>query len=582
MNERQHTAVSRQSQSRTHITEGFDLLPLLEFSKVVNSSLDLSFVLGTVLLSVMGKLLATKGVVLLRRGDRSFAVQTVKGLPRELCDRQVVIPRPSKKNFILTSKSKSLLGELSLLGISRMFPIIAHDTLLGYFGFANPPKGNVFSAAHRKFIEALINVAAAAIENGLSFAELQSVNRRLDSKVQQLNTLFELSKEFSGVLEREQILRFFTLTLMGQIGTNRFALCLKGQETITSRLAMNFSAADKERLFTDISEPVLVADLQKRRSFAKAVRVCEQEKIAAIIPLHSQNLVTGLLCVGERLNGVPYTREDLEFLYSLGALAMISTENAHLFQEALRKKEMEDELTIARGIQQNLLPREIPEIPGFDFSAVNVSSQQVGGDYYDIVPVSGDSYIIAIGDVSGKGTPASLLMANVQATIRALAPFGLSLGEATGRVNNIITSNTGNEKFITFFWGILDPVRKTYRYVNAGHNPPYVLRADGRIEQLTEGGLILGVMQTLMPYQEGEVTLGEGDAVVLYTDGVSEAMNLQGEDYGDERLEQFVRSLRHTTARDIIDALRGELASYTAGAPQSDDITIVVLRCMEQ
>ncbi|MGE5316198.1 MAG: PP2C family protein-serine/threonine phosphatase [Acidobacteriota bacterium] len=581
MNGTAHTAAARRHQTRLQTAEGFELLPLLEFSKVVNSSLDLSFVLGSVLLSVMGKLLVTKGVVLLKRSGSTFAVQTVKGLPREFCDREITISRPSKKNFLLTQHSKGLLGELSAAGIERMFPIIAHDALLGYFGFAHPPRSSSFAAPHRKFIEALINVAAAAIEKSLSFAELQSVNRRLDSKVQQLNTLFELSKEFSGVLEREQILRFFSLTLMGQIGTNRFALCLRDQDTITSRVAMNFSEEDKRRLFALITEPVLIETLRKKRSFARVCMLCEQEKIAAVIPLHAQNEVAGLLCVGERLNGAPYTREDLEFLYSLGALALISTENARLFQEALRKKQMEDELAIARGIQQHLLPSEIPEIAGFECAALNVSSQQVGGDYYDLVPVGGGSFIIAIGDVSGKGTPASLLMANVQATIRALAPFGLELGEATGRVNDIITSNTGNEKFITFFWGVLDPATKTYRYVNAGHNPPYVLRADGTMETLTEGGLILGVMQTLVPYKEGAVTLRKGDAVVLFTDGVSEAMNLAGEDYGDERLEKFLCSLHHSSAREIVDALRAELAAYTAGAPQSDDITIVVLRCME-
>jgi phosphoserine phosphatase RsbU/P len=573
-------AVTEQYHSRKQSSD-FDPLPLLEFSKVVNSSLDLSFILGTVLLSVMGKLLVTKGVVLLRGGSGVFAVQTVKGLPADLIGREHVLPRPSGKNFLLTPRSKGLLRELAVSGITRMFPIVAHDQVHGYFGFADPPRGIALSADHRKFIEALINIAAAAIDKSLSFEELKTVNRRLDSKVQQLNTLFELSKEFSGVLERDQILRFFSLTLMGQIGTNRFALCLKNQEMITSRVAMSFSPDDKLLLFRDIAEPVLVADLPRRKKFERVMQICMQEKIAAIIPLHSQNVVSGLLCVGERLNGVPYTREDLEFLYSLGALATISTENARLFHEALRKKQMEDELAIAREIQQNLLPRDIPPINGFDFSALNVSSQEVGGDYYDIIPVEKDSYIIAIGDVSGKGTPASLLMANVQATIRALAPFGLSLGDATGRVNDIITKNTGNEKFITFFWGILEPASRTFRYVNAGHNPPYVLRAGGRLEQLTEGGLILGVMPTIVPYREGRITLEPGDAVVLFTDGVSEAMNAEKEDYGDERLEMFLGSLTHASASDIVDALRNELASYTAGAPQSDDITIVVLRCRE-
>ncbi len=575
------SAVALQHHSRKH-TNGFDLLPLFEFSKVVNSSLDLPFILGTVLLSVMGKLLIAKGVVLLRRGPGSFSVQTVKGLPQGLLHREYLRRRPSAKPFILSSRSAGLLHDLASYGITRMFPIVAHDSVHGYFGFADPPRGVALSADHRKFIEALINIAAAAIEKSLSFEELQTVNRRLDSKVQQLNTLFELSKEFSGVLEREQILRFFTLTLMGQIGTNRFALCLKNQEMITSRVAMAFSAEDRQLLFRDITEPVLVNELLRRKKFAKAMKLCLHEKIAAIIPLHAQNTVCGLLCVGERLNGVPYTREDLEFLYSLGALALISTENARLFQEALRKKQMEDELAIAREIQQNLLPRDIPPIPGFEFTALNVSSQEVGGDYYDIIQVEPQSFIIAIGDVSGKGTPASLLMANVQATIRALAPFGLTLAEATGRVNDIITKNTGNEKFITFFWGILEPGSRTFRYVNAGHNPPYVLRADGRREQLTEGGLILGVMPTVVPYREGRITLEPGDAVLLYTDGVSEAMNASHEDYGDECLEAFLSTLKHASASDIVDSLRNELTAYTANAPQSDDITIVVLRCMEK
>jgi sigma-B regulation protein RsbU (phosphoserine phosphatase) len=575
------TAVASQNHTRKH-TNGFDLLPLFEFSKVVNSSLDLPFILGTVLLSVMGKLLVTKGVVMLRRTPGVFSVQTVKGLPQDLIGREQVLRRPSGRMFTLSQRSKGLLRDMASSGITRMFPIVAHDQVHGYFGFADPPRGIALSADHKKFIEALINIAAGAIEKSLSFEELQSVNRRLDSKVQQLNTLFELSKEFSGVLEREQILRFFSLTLMGQIGTNRFALCLKNQEMITSRVAMTFAPDDKERLFREITEPVLVNELLKRKKFVKAMRFCVQEKIAAIIPLHAQNVVAGLLCVGERLNGVQYTHEDLEFLYSLGALALISTENARLFQDALRKKQMEDELAIAREIQQNLLPREIPPIDGFELTAINVSSQEVGGDYYDVIPVEKKSYIIAIGDVSGKGTPASLLMANVQATIRALAPFGLSLGDATGRVNDIITKNTGNEKFITFFWGVLDPDARSFKYVNAGHNPPFVLRADGRLEQLTEGGLILGVMPTLVPYREGRITLHPGDAVLMFTDGVSEAMNVEKEDYSDERLEQFLRGLKHRSSSGIVEALRNELAAYTAGAPQSDDITIVVFRCMEE
>jgi sigma-B regulation protein RsbU (phosphoserine phosphatase) len=288
-----------------------------------------------------------------------------------------------------------------------------------------------------------------------------------------------------------------------------------------------------------------------------------------------------MILLGERLRGGHYARADLEFLYSLGNLAIISIENARLFQEAIEKQRMEDELKIAREIQQDLLPEVIPNIPGFDIAAINIPSKQVGGDYYDVLKRDSDEFILAIGDVSGKGTPAALLMANVQAALRALAPSCKSVTETTSQINDLTCANTRDgSRFITFFWGILDSKNKQFRYTNAGHNPPYLIRQSGIIEKLEEGGLILGVFKTKTPYIETSTLLSSGDVLIMYTDGVSEAMNAEGNQFTEERLEDVLKKSVNLTAKQIIQRVQNELETHTQSTPQSDDITMLVLKAL--
>lgn len=298
----------------------------------------------------------------------------------------------------------------------------------------------------------------------------------------------------------------------------------------------------------------------------------------AVVPMALQGQTRGVVALGEKLNREQFAPEDFEFLSALGSLAIISLENARLFKEAIEKQRMEDELLIARDIQKGLLPSVLPVIPGIDIAAANFSSKQVGGDYYDVVPLDGDRLIIAIGDVSGKGTPAALLMANIQATIRALVPLNLPLSELTARVNNLMCQNTGGDKFVTFFWGALDHRSRTLRYVNAGHNPPYLWRRDGTVERLDKGGMILGVMETMIPYEEGGVAFGEGDMLVLFTDGVSEAMNPAAQEYGEPRLEAMLSRAGDRDARSLIESIHRDIQAHAAGAAQSDDITMMVVR----
>lgn len=559
--------------SRTSRSES-ELIALFEFSQVVNSSLDLSFILDTMLLTLIGKLLATKGIVLLRKEGKTFVSANGKGISKHVLQQEVKLSKLPKTIIHVNKEFSELLFSN---GINILFPIISQQEVIGYFGVAEHPQRK-FTKEQHTFAETLISISATAIEKGQSFGEVKKINRSLDEKIQQLKTLFELAKEFSGILIPETVVKLFSLTLMGQVGTNRYAICLKEGKSVYSKISGEYLETDKQSIFQLVVTPLLVTEIADKKRYKKLYEHLIKEKIAALVPLQIQNEVKGVLCLGDKLRGGGYTQSDLEFIFSLSNLAFVSLENARLFNEELEKKKMESELLIAREIQQGLLPRTLPKIDGFDIAAENISSKQVGGDYYDVIPTDNGKFMITIADVSGKGTPASLLMANVQATVHALVPFQLPLSTATARINDLIYRNTSSDKFITFFWGSLNAQTKIFQYVNAGHNPPFVLRRDGTIERLSDGGLILGIMKTITPYQEGSVQLSAGDSVILFTDGVSEAMDVNANDYTEERLEQFIQTLNGNSAAVMLTKIKHEIQQYSAGAVQSDDITLIVFK----
>jgi len=574
-----------QRSSSSRANHSSDLIPLFEFSNVVNASIDLKFILGTVLLTVMGKMLVGRGMVLLRTEGDSFEVVAAKGVGEGIDGLTTEIRKPGKALVSLQGikKASGRFEFLRGLGLRLLVPIVIHGKVVGILALGEKLSHRTYSGSDRKLIQSLVNLSGSAVEKGVMLDRLKVANRSLDRRYQELNTLFELSKEFNLVLDAQKVIRLLTFSLLGQVGVNRYAVYLLrsgSMEIVSSKIDESPELHRAVQLLTAIRNPMLTEEIGKSSGLKESVPHLEDAKVRAVIPMQVQNQTKGLILLGEKLRGVSYAKGDLEFLYSLGNLAIISIENARLFQETLEKQRMEDELKIAREIQQGLLPLRLPEMEGFDLAAVNISSKEVGGDYYDVVERSAGKYVIAVGDVSGKGTGAALLMANVQAALRALAPMEYTMPEATARINDLTCSNTGGDKFITFFWGILDVQARTLQYVNAGHNLPFLIRSDGTVERLAEGGIILGMMKTVRPYQEGIVTLRSGDTLFLFTDGVSEAMNPQGEDFTEERLETVVRNLAGLPAREIVAAVRREIEQYAGGLPQSDDMTMLVLRVL--
>ncbi len=250
---------------------------------------------------------------------------------------------------------------------------------------------------------------------------------------------------------------------------------------------------------------------------------------------------------------------------------------------ALANERLTLELATARAIQVRLLPSEEPCLANFEVAGASIPSREIGGDYYDYLVQGEDKLGVAIGDVSGKGMPAALLMSNLQASLHGQVLHPGTVSRVVARVNDLIVRSTDPHMFATFFYGVLDAPSGTFNCTNAGHNPPLLLRGDGTMVELGTGGLLLGMLGD-QSYCEETVQLDPGDVIVLYTDGITEAVGPSAEEddpdamFGEEALQAVMRANRHRSAAEIKDAILDAVTEHTSGVPQSDDITLVVIR----
>ncbi|MDZ7694830.1 MAG: PP2C family protein-serine/threonine phosphatase [Balneolaceae bacterium] len=380
------------------------------------------------------------------------------------------------------------------------------------------------------------------------------------------------------MVDRDEIVRVFKFAMLGQMLIRKFFFILEHEQERSMVASSGIKGKPKpeeiEELF-ELEDDLVEVDTELKEQ----IPFLGENEIKAVIGLQFQSDRIALVGVGARANGEGYSTSDYNFLRSLGNLALLSIQKTILLEERIEKERMEEELNIAKSIQRGLLPDPIPEIDGIDLAATNVSSYQVGGDYFDIAKTADGNYLFAIGDVTGKGVPAALLMANLQSMLHVLLPIDITLADATNQINDIIYENTPSDKFITFFWGKFYHEDRTFRFVNAGHNPPIWLKADSEEpDELKVGGLILGAMSTVTSYEEERVTLSSGDILVFYTDGVTEAQNPeQTEEYGEERLIECIKKNREASSQKIQDAIIEDISNFS-DETQYDDITLIVIK----
>jgi len=567
-------------------TEGhsrFELKTLLETSRMLIESQDMDFVLNNLLLITMGKLMVTRGMILIYQpAEGNYVISKAKGrnAPKEGQDISFDWDQEVKEQSVIQCGIDDFEMPDLIEGDNHctFFNLRTSNNHIGFLCLGSKGNKQPLSEHEIEFVESLSIISSVAIANSRMFTELRRINRMLDRKVYELNTLFDLSKDFNIMVDRDEIVRIFKFAMLGQMLIRKFFFVLENEgtrEVVATSGIQGELEAEKIDLLFDLDKDLREVDDELRQK----IPFLKKNEIKAVIGLHFQSEKIALVGVGARANEEEYSTSDYNFLRSLGNLAVLSIQKTYLLEERIEKERLEEELNIAKSIQQGLLPDPIPECEQLDITARNISSYQVGGDYYDILETPDQNLLLAIGDVTGKGIPAALLMANLQAMLHVLLPVDITLSEASGQVNDIIYRNTPSDKFITFFWGLFYPDSRKFQFVNAGHNPPLWFRTgQEEPEQLEEGGLILGAMPTMQPYEEQTITLSTGDLLVLYTDGVTEAMNEdETEEFGEERLIQCIEANRERNASEIHDAVIEEVRNFSEDI-QYDDITLIVIR----
>jgi serine phosphatase RsbU (regulator of sigma subunit)/DNA-binding response OmpR family regulator len=283
----------------------------------------------------------------------------------------------------------------------------------------------------------------------------------------------------------------------------------------------------------------------------------------------------GVLYVDSQSVAAGLSSTQADILETLAAEAAMAIYNARLYKDFQEKRRMEEELAIAQEIQQALLPAPNRVLPFVSAATHHLPCHQVGGDYFDYFEMNGGGFGFALGDVAGKGMPAALLASVIQGMFAATTLLDLPIADMLSNVNrNLVKRGTGN-RFVTFFFGVLD-AEGNCSYTNAGHNPPYVVGSDGSLRQLTEGGMVLGLFAAAQ-YESRTIRLEPGDHLVLFTDGVIEALNTAGEEFGEDRLRTLLQENSRAFATEILQRLRESVSAFSAKAPQHDDITMMIL-----
>jgi sigma-B regulation protein RsbU (phosphoserine phosphatase) len=299
------------------------------------------------------------------------------------------------------------------------------------------------------------------------------------------------------------------------------------------------------------------------------------------VPLMARSELVGTLTVFNKRKGRGFTDEDKRLLTIIASQSAQVLENARLCEEEKQFALMRAEMELAAECQANLLPKVSPQIPGYDVAGSSTPAKMVGGDYFDFIALDGGRWAICLGDVAGKGVPAALLMANLQATIRGQLMASISALECIERANRLLCRSTPDHRFVTFFLGILDPAEHRLEYGNAGHNPPFLLAGGGDVSWLKSGGPVLGVIEDAS-YEGGTISLAEADLLLTYSDGITEAMNAHNEEFGEENLLDLTTAHRTKPSSNLVETILTTVRNFCGEGLQQDDITLVALKRQSQ
>jgi sigma-B regulation protein RsbU (phosphoserine phosphatase) len=418
---------------------------------------------------------------------------------------------------------------------------------------------------------------------------LQEENKRLKVALEELSTLNDLARVISSTMDLDTIIDKVVHRSIRAVHAQQGMITLideNNPEVMRTLIRTNDSKSDQKQYHLNQNilgwmiknnKPLLSNDFINDNRFPGITAIEGDFKSLLCVPLIVKNRLIGILATINKKDGNLFSEYDQRLLSIIGMQSAQVLENARLYEQEKSLHSIREEIRLAAKIQFELLPKKFPDVPGYEIVGKTIPAQLVGGDYFDFIPIDEKRIALALGDVSGKGLPASLLMANLQATLRSLTLVSGSVCECICRSNKLLFHSTSPEKFVTLFYGVLDFEKHQFNYCNAGHNPPMFFSDSDESVTLNTGGIVLSMMEKF-DFVEETVCFKTGDVLVIYSDGISEAINKNKEEFGEENIEKIVKLNRMLTANELAEKIFHSVTSHMDGMEAWDDMTLLVIK----
>ncbi len=426
------------------------------------------------------------------------------------------------------------------------------------------------------------------ILTGSSLAQLQLENQRLRRAVEELSILNDLATAIGGTNDPTEIMQIIVKRSLKTVHAEQGVITLIDEEhnrdPLSTFVRSMSSSSEHRAIHPDESilgwimtyhRPLVVNDPAKDPRF-QGTRWDETVRSIICVPMVARSKLVGTLTIYNKKDEGGFTEADQRLVSILAAQSAQVLENARLHEEESALQQIQEELRLANQIQSKLLPQDMPLLPGYDLAGTSSPARSVGGDFFDFVPMDENELCFWVGDVAGKGLPAALTMATIQATLRGDTAATHDVARILSRANKYLCSNTTRSTFVTLFLGILDATKHEVSFGNAGHNRPLLIR-NGEAVTLDYGDLVLGFAEDV-EFSVQKIELQPEDVLVVYSDGINEAMNMRREQFGEHRLIETLSAIRATSASNMVNAVVEQVQNHAGNAPQADDLTIAVIK----
>jgi sigma-B regulation protein RsbU (phosphoserine phosphatase) len=473
--------------------------------------------------------------------------------------------------------------------IQALFSINMNNACLAYMGIGS----KIPTFTHRQIDVAhlMANYIGNLLHNDNLLEDLQYFSKRMEQLLDEMGTLHEITHAFESVRKLDSLLEYImeksqsvmqteAASMMLIIeGTNelefKVALGPKGKEVKPFRLPIGKGISG---WVAKTGEPVLIPDcysdprfdpsFDKRSGFRTRSMLC--------LPMIYHDKIMGVMSVLNRKDGNPFNENDQMLFTIFASQAALAIENTRLLQSAIEKERLDKELQVAAEIQHLLIPQQIPDSEFIELAAEYIPCKEVGGDFYDILRLDDNRFVFVVADVSGKGIPGAMVVSNMQATLRAYLEYSADLIPVVSKLNEATIRQTTSDRYITFFIGLYDNRTSSFTYINAGHNPPFIIDKKGDIRELRKGGVFIGYVP--WEYESDTLKMNPGDTLIMYTDGLVEAMNNKEEEFEFYRLKHLVKENLSKSPQELRKIIFDKVRDHIGDHPMEDDFTLLIMR----